>query len=144
MILPDVNVLLSAFRADTVTHAICRGYVDEITESRLSFALSTVILASVVRLSTNPRIFNPPSSVDDAVGFCEDLVCQPNAVFVHPGAEHWSLFSALCRETNATGNLVTDAWIAALALEWGCEVVTYDRDFSRFRGIRHRPPHRSH
>ena len=64
----------------------------------------------------------------------------PHCVTVHPGARHWRIFTRLCRESGATGNLVPDAFLAALALEHGCELVSNDADFARFRGLRWRHP----
>jgi uncharacterized protein len=59
---------------------------------------------------------------------------------IQPGPRHWDIFIRLCREANATGNLVQDAWLAALAIEWGCEWITADRGFNRFNGLRWRSP----
>jgi hypothetical protein len=73
-------------------------------------------------------------------GFCEDLMGQPNCQLVTPGERHWSIFRRLCLEASIVGPRVTDAWYAALAIEHGCEWITFDRDFARFSGLKWRTP----
>jgi len=84
---------------------------------------------------TDPRAFRPPSEIDDAFGFCEDLIRQPHSEIVEPGDRHCDIFKRLCIGTNTRGSRVTDAWFAALAIEWGCEWITFDRDYARFPGL---------
>ena len=76
----------------------------------------------------------------DALAFAAQLREQPNAVLVAPGARHWDIFQRLCIASAVRGNLVPDAYLAALAIESGCEWVTADRDFARFDGLRIRAP----
>ncbi len=98
------------------------------------------MLSGFVRVVTNPRVFSPPVAIDQALRFAETIRSQPNAVVVAPGRRHWQIFSRLCREVEAKGNLVADAYLAALAIESGSEWITTDRDFTRFRGLRWRHP----
>jgi toxin-antitoxin system PIN domain toxin len=93
-----------------------------------------------VRVATHPRIFDPPASTAAALAFADALRSQPNAVLVAPGSRHWEIFGRLCRSAGAKGNLVPDAYLAALAIESGSEWITTDRDFSRFPGLRWRHP----
>lgn len=72
--------------------------------------------------------------------FSRVLIDQPNCVAVQPGPRHWDIFTTLCQQADATGNLVPDAWFAAMAIESGCEWITTDRDYARFKGLRWRPP----
>ena len=102
--------------------------------------MSDLVLASFIRVLTNPRAFNVPTTLDDAVLAAERLRDRPNCVPVSPGSMHWSIFMRLCQEAGAKGNLVTDAYLAALAIESGSEWITTDRDFSRFPGLRWRHP----
>ncbi len=132
MMLPDVNVLIYAFRNDLPHHAICRRWVDRIVLDDARFAISPLALAAVVRVTTSARIHRVPSSHEDAFGFCEDLLHQPHCQIVEPGERHWSIFHRLCLEADIRGPRVTDAWFAALAIEWGCEWITLDRDYARF------------
>lgn len=140
MILPDVNVLLNAFRPDATHHAVCRQWLDDTTLAPVPFGMSKLVLNSVVRISTGSRVFKDRSSLEDAFGFCEDILDQPFCRIVEPGPAHWSIFRRLCIETNTRGPDVTDAWFAALAIESGCEWITIDRGFAHFSGLRWRRP----
>ncbi len=140
MILPDVNVLIYAFRKDVPQHAVCRRWLASVVESDTRFGLSPVALSAVVRVTTNPRSYKMPSAIDEAFGFCEDLLGQPHCQIVEPGDRHWSIFKRLCGDTDTRGSRVTDAWFAALAIEWGCEWITFDRDFARFPGLKWQVP----
>jgi uncharacterized protein len=140
MILPDVNVLIYAFRTDVQQHTVCRQWLANVVESDARFGLSPVVLSAVVRVTTNPRAYRTPSTIEEAFGFCEDLFGQPHCQIVEPGERHWNIFKQLCIETETRGSRVTDAWFAALAIEWGCEWVTFDRDFARFPGLKWQAP----
>jgi toxin-antitoxin system PIN domain toxin len=140
MILPDVNILINAFREDAPQYSVCRPWLDGIVLGNERFGLSPLALAAVVRVTTNRRTYVNPSSFDEVFGFCEDLLGQPHCQIVEPGERHWDIFKRLCIETNTRGATVTDAWYAALAIEWGCEWVTLDRDYARFPGLRWRQP----
>ena len=136
MILPDVNVLIYAFRRDLPQHALCRRWIAAVVSSDARFGLSPMVLGAVVRITTNPRAFRMPSAIEEAFGFCEDLLGQPHCQVVEPGDRHWDILRRLCIETDIRGARVTDAWFAALAIEWGCEWVTLDRDYARFPRLR--------
>jgi uncharacterized protein len=135
---PDVNVLIYAHREDAPEHDRYAAWLRALTEAQEPFAVSEMVLASVIRIVTNPGIFDPPSPMDAAVGFCQRLLDWPRAVMVVPSRRHWDIFTALC--TDIRGPLVADAFIAALAIEHGCELITTDSDFSRFPGLRWRHP----
>ena len=140
MILPDVNVLIYAFREAAPRHAEYRDWLQEQVGGREAFGLSELVLSGVVRVLTHPRVFAPPTPIDKALEFAEALRAQPNAVLVSPGPRHWEIFAHLCQRVAAKGNLVADAYHAALAMEHGCELITTDRDFARFPGLRWRHP----
>jgi toxin-antitoxin system PIN domain toxin len=140
MILPDVNVLIYAFRKDVPQHAVCRPWLTNLVESDARFGLSPLALSVVVRITTNPRVYRMPSSLEEAFGFCDNLVAQPNCQIVEPGERHWDIFERLCIETETRGARVSDAWFAALAIEWGCEWITLDRDYARFPGLKMQVP----
>jgi uncharacterized protein len=140
VILPDVNVLLGAFRPDATQHKLCRDWLANVVAGDARFGLSPLVLSAVVRVSSNPRVFQTPSSLEDAFTFCNYLRGQPHCQLVEPGERHWDIFSRLCLGANTRGGLVTDAWFAALAIESGCEWITFDRDFARFPGLKWRPP----
>ena len=102
--------------------------------------MADIVLSSFVRIVTNPRIVDPPASVDEAFAFADALRGRPNAVAVAPGPRHWELFTRLCRQAGSRGNRVTDAYLAALAVESGSEWITTDRDYARFPDLRWRHP----
>jgi toxin-antitoxin system PIN domain toxin len=140
MVLTDVNVLVYAFREDAPKHAAFRRWLDALIDSESAFGLSELVLSGFLRVVTHPRIFVPPTPLEAALEFAETLRLQPNALLLSPGPRHWSIFARLCREVDARGNLIPDAYIAALAIESGCELITTDRDFSRFARLTWRPP----
>jgi toxin-antitoxin system PIN domain toxin len=140
VILPDVNVLLHAFRADSQDHAHCRAWLSRVVNGDSRYGMSPQVLSGVVRIATHPGVFNQPSSLSDVLGFCDTVMSQPQCVLVQPGTQHWAIFARLCRDADARGNLVPDAWFAALAIESGCEWITLDRDYARFGGLTWRAP----
>jgi toxin-antitoxin system PIN domain toxin len=140
VILPDVNVLIYAFRSDMPQHATCRPWLERVVESHTRFGVSPLALAAVVRITTNPRAFRMPSTIDEAFAFCDNLLGQPHCQIVDPGGRHFAIFRRLCIETETRGSRVTDAWFAALALEWGCDWITLDRDYARFPGLKWQVP----
>jgi toxin-antitoxin system PIN domain toxin len=140
MILPDVNVLIYAFRADFAQHAVCRRWLIDVVSGDARFGLSPTTLAAVVRITTNPRAVKEPSAIEEAFGFCEDLLNQPHCQIVEPGERHWDIFRRLCIASDTKGPRVSGAWFAALAIEWGCEWITLDRDYARFPGLTWRAP----
>ena len=140
MILPDVNVLIYAFRADVPQHGICRAWLNGVITGDARFGLSPLALSAVVRITTDRRIYAQPSTLEEAFRFCDNLLGQPHCEVVEPGERHWAIFRRLCLDTGTAGRRVTDAWFAALAIERGCEWVTMDRDFGRFPGLRWAAP----
>ena len=140
MILPDVNVLIYAFRRDVPQHAICRPWLEAVVEGEARFGMSPQVLSAVIRITTNPRAYRMPSAIPESIDFCDNLLAQPHCQIVEPGERHWGIFRRICLETETRGPRVTDAWFAALAIECGCEWITFDRDFARFPGLRWQVP----
>ncbi|MBA2291782.1 MAG: type II toxin-antitoxin system VapC family toxin [Gemmatimonadales bacterium] len=136
MRLIDVNVLVYAFRENAPEHAAHRAWLEALVRSDEAYAVSEQVLSGFLRIVTHPRIVHPPAPIEAALGFANAFRAQPNAVLIAPGIRHWEIFQRLCRQAGARGNLVPDAWLAALAIESGCEFVTTDRDFARFPGLR--------
>jgi len=140
VILPDVNILVYAHRADATDHDRYRSWLDDVVSGDAAFGVADIVLSGFVRIVTHPRIFVDPTPIEHALRFAAALRDQPNAVPVRAGPRHWVVFERLCRESGARGNLVADAYLAALAIESGCEWITTDRDYSRFAGLRWRHP----
>lgn len=140
MILVDVNVLIYAYRQDADGHEQYRSWLDLTTGADTPCGAPDVVLSGFLRVVTNPRALSPPAPVDHALTFIERLRQRPSYVPIGPGPRHWAIFARLCREANVKGNLVPDAYLAALAIETGGELVTTDRDFARFPRLRWRHP----
>ncbi len=140
MILHDVNVLVYVYREDTDDHDRFRESFDEVVGSPTAFGYSNLILSGFIRVVTNPRVFAVPTHTRDALEFTEAVRGQPNAVEIRPGNRHWEIFVALCANNGIKGNLVADAYHAALAIEAGAEFLTTDGDFARFPGLKWRHP----
>ena len=140
MNLVDVNVLVYAFRRDAVRHEQFRDWLLSRLQGDSAFGLSEQVLSSVVRLTTHHKVFKEPNTLSEAMAFVNAVREHPHCRVIRAGERHWSIFERLCEASNAKGNLVTDAWFAALALESGCIWITTDRDYSRFPGLKWRHP----
>jgi len=136
MILPDVNVLVYAYRADTPDHSAYRRWLENVINNNQAYGIADITLSSFLRIVTHPRIFDPPSEMAMALAFANQVRNQPNCILITPGPRHWNIFTQLCERAGVKGNLVPDAYLAALAIESGSEWVTTDRDFSRFPGLK--------
>lgn len=137
MRLPDVNVLLAGFRADHPHHEPARAFLDEARAEERALGLSDFALAAVVRLATNARVFARPDGAEAVIDYLEALL-EPPGRLVRAGSTHWARFAHLCGRLHLRGNLVPDAYLAAVALEQGAELVTFDRGFGRYPGLRWR------
>jgi uncharacterized protein len=140
VILTDVNVLVAAYRPELPVHSECAGWLTEALASDASFGLSELVLSAFLRIVTHPRIFEAPAPIEQALEFTDALSARPNAVRVAPGERHWGVFTRLCRAVDAKGNTIPDAYLAALAIEWGAEWTTLDRGFARFPGLHWKHP----
>jgi hypothetical protein len=140
VLLPDLNVLISAHRADSPLHATCRDWLRGVYAGEEPFGLCAPVLIGLVRILTHPRVFRPPDTHDQAFAFVRSLLGHPNALLLNPGRDQVRLFEESCRAAEARGDLVADAYLAALAIETGAELVSADRDFARVPGLRWRSP----
>jgi len=140
VILPDVNTLVYAHREEEAEHVAFRDWLQDTVNGDQPFGISDIVLSGFIRVVTHPKVFSKPSSITEALQFAGQLLTQPGCVLVRPGAAHWGIFTRLCQDYGARGNLVPDAFLAALAIESGCEWITTDRDFARFEGLRWRHP----
>lgn len=140
MLLLDVNVVLAAQRADHPQHDPVRAWFDAMLDGDEPFTVPDMVWGSFLRLTTNRRIFSVPTPRDAAFAFVDAVRAQPLHSALVPGTRHLALVRRLCEEADAVGDLVPDALIGAVAVEYGCEVVTLDRDFARFASVRHVRP----
>jgi len=140
MILIDVNVLVYAHRPDANEHVKYRKWLEEVMNSGEACGLSELALCGMVRIVTHPRIYPDPTPIALALGFAKELRDHDASILVSPGERHWEIFVRMCKAVGAKGNLVSDAYFAALAMESGAEWITADRDYARFPGLRWRHP----
>ena len=140
MIVPDINVLIYAFRADQPDHERYREWLMGALAAGEPVALPGHVLAGFMRVVTNPRVFAPATPPAEAARFLEALRSAPGAVTPRLSESHADTFLHLCVEVNAKGNLVADAYLAAIAIELDALLATTDRDFARFPGLRWRHP----
>lgn len=140
MILPDVNVLVTAHREDAQSHKAIRTWLELELASPAGVGVSELVLSGFLRVVTHPKVFRSPTPLKEALAFVDDLRSRPEVHIFAPGPDHWEIFTGLCRRADARGNLVPDAYHAALAMELGCEWISLDRGFSRFPGLRWRHP----
>jgi toxin-antitoxin system PIN domain toxin len=136
MTLLDVNVLVNAVNTDSADHTRMKTWLEARLQSQDVVALPWAVLKGFVRITTSPRILSKPLHLDVALRVVEDWLNLPNVRVLQPTDRHMNSFGAMCRAANATGNLVTDAHLAALATEHGCELASSDTDFAKFPGLR--------
>jgi toxin-antitoxin system PIN domain toxin len=135
MILVDANLLLYACDESSPRHRPAREW----WEARLSepepVGLAWITIVAFVRIGTHPRVFEEPLSLDEACGHVDEWLGRPMVKLLTPTARHWRIFERLSKQAQAAGNLVTDAHLAALAVEHGAVLCSTDRDFARFAGL---------
>jgi len=140
MLIPDVNILVYAYREDAPQHQRFKEWLEDLVNGDEAYGVSDLVFSEFLRIVTHPSVFDPPSPLGDALSFIEDLKAQPNCVEITPGARHWDIFARLCQRSGVRGNLVLDAYLAALVIESGSEWITTDGDYGRFLGLRWRRP----
>jgi toxin-antitoxin system PIN domain toxin len=132
----DTNVLVYAHREETTQHQRATEALAHLAEGDEPWGLPLFILGEFLRVVTHPRLFSPPSPLDQAVAVVEALLESPTARLLLPGARFWSLLGQALDEAAATGNLVFDAQIVAVCREYGVDrLLTNDRDFRRFPSL---------
>ncbi len=130
---PDVNVLIAASRSDHPHHKTAFAVLDQTLAAcadGASLKLMPMVVASFVRLVTNPKIFVQPTPVADAIGFVDALIAVPGVEMPSLSAE-WPILRQLCMEKKLAANDIPDAWLAASVIQLGEHLVTFDADFKR-------------
>lgn len=140
MQIPDINVLVGIFRKENPLHELLASWLETTLAGEETVGLTPSVVAGYVRIVTNPRIFQRPTPLDTALGQIDTLRRSPDMLDALPGPAHWGIFAELCQAADARGNLVSDAHIAAVAIEHGATVVSLDRDFARFPRLKWRLP----
>lgn len=136
MQLADVNVLVYAHRPETPRHHEYHDWVEGMVNGDEPYGVTDFVLNGFLRVVTSHRIYRDPTPLDSALDFADRVRSQPHAAVLTPGSAFWRIFNDLARRAAAKGKLVPDAYLAALAVEHGCEFVSADRDFAWFPGLR--------
>ncbi len=134
--LVDANLLLYSRNRGDPRHEAARGWLSDVVNGTTRIGLPWLSLTAFVRIATHPRIFATPLSPDAAADQVAEWLDAPAAWVPVPTARHAEVFTDLVRRYRITGPLVTDAHLAALAIEHGVEVASTDADFARFRELR--------
>jgi len=138
--MPDVNVLVGAYRTDAPHHAALTAWLTTAVNAPEPVGISDAVLTGFVRVVTHPRVFAEPTPPSRALAQASALRDAVGVLLVRPGTTFWSTFQALCTNGNARGNLVADAAHAATAIEANATWITLDRDFARFPGLKWASP----
>ena len=136
MILVDVNFLLYAHDRSSPVYEAARRWFLNASKGPEPVGLPWSSILGFIRLLTSPKIFQAPFSIEEAVETVDSWFSQPATVLLHTGEEHWPYLRDLLLKTGTKGPLVTDAHLAALAIEHEATLLTRDGDFSRFPGVR--------
>ncbi len=140
MILVDANILLYAEDSLQSRHQQARAWWDGQLSGTGVVCLCWTVLSAFIRIGTNPRIFDHPLSLEQALARVQSWLDQPCTRVVRPTERHWTVFKQVLTDGQAVANLVTDAHLAALAIEHGCELASTDSDFARFPKLKWRNP----
>ena len=136
MVLPDVNLLIYAYRDDYGFHEQAKAWLESLLDGDELFGLADLVCSGFLRVVTNHRLYKTPSPLEPAFDFIERIRSHPNCVIVTPSSRHWDLFFELCKALNAEGGFVADVYLAALAIDADCEWCSLDKDFDRIPGLK--------
>jgi uncharacterized protein len=131
---PDVNVLVAASRKDHPHHVQALGWIHAAVENLAqgsTLCLQPMVVASFMRLVTNPKIFKQPTPIADALAFVDALLAVPGVEQATLGSANWLVLRRLCKEKRLSGNALPDAWLAAAVMVQGEHLVSFDTDFKR-------------
>ena len=140
MILVDTNILLYAEDSLSEHHGVARIWWDAQLSASDPLALCWPVVTAFIRIGTNPRLHKRPLTLKEAIERVQSWLDQPCVRLIQASDQHWTLFQQMLRAGNATANLVTDAHLAALAVEHNCVLYSTDTDFARFRGLKWKNP----
>lgn len=132
MYLCDVNIYINAHREENAGYEFYHQWLIEQLSGSETFLYCDWILSAFIRIVTHPRIYKTPTPLGQAIAFASTIRSQPNTLGIMPGAGYWKVFEKLCLESQASGNLVPDAGLAALAIEANAVWISVDTDFRKF------------
>ena len=140
MIAPDVNLLLYAYNPDDSRHTAAKAWLEDILSDSAPVGFPLTTIHAFVRLVTNPLIAGRVISLSDVLAIVDEWLSLPHVRVLYPGDRHWSMLKQTATEAQVTANLIPDAVLAAIAIEYGAVIHTNDRDFARFPGLRWHNP----
>ena len=132
----DANLLLYAYDSKAPQQAAASTWLTELIGTNETIALPWVTIWAFIRIGTNARLWETPRSAAEAFGIVSKWLALPGVILLQPGPRHWELLQSLVSRHKAIGPLVSDAALAALAMEHGATLASTDQDFSRFEGLR--------
>lgn len=135
MILIDANLLIYAIDQNSPHHRKASIWLEEILSSTTPVGLAWIAALAFLRITTRTGVMNKPLRAEDAIAYVDSWLSQPNVALVRPGEQHWPILRNLLRASGTSGNLTSDAHLAALAIEQGYAVYSADNDFRRFAGL---------
>ena len=136
MILIDANLLLYAHQRGSEFAELAGDWLERTFNGHEPIGLAWTVILAFLRISTHPQVYRISYTAAESTAVVATWIERPNVTVLTPTERHWELFSRLVREAQATGDLIMDAHLAALAMEYGAILYTTDRDFSRFSGVR--------
>ncbi|MEO6323915.1 MAG: type II toxin-antitoxin system VapC family toxin [Thermoanaerobaculia bacterium] len=140
MIVPDVNLLVYAYNSDAPLHRVSKLWWESSLNEGASVGIPWAVICGFVRLMTHPSVLVTPLRPEKALAHVRSWLELPSVQTLDPGPRHLEIFDTLVRSTGVAANLTTDTHLAALSIEYGCELHSNDTDFSRFPGLRWRNP----
>lgn len=140
MIAPDANLLIYAYDKDSPFNRRAARWLDSLLSSGEPIGIPLFTVHGFLRFVTNSRLHKRPATFREASSIVESWLALPAVRILYPGERHWGLFQELCTGARVRGADLTDAAIAATAIEYGAIVHTNDRDFARFPGLRWHNP----
>jgi uncharacterized protein len=134
--LPDTNVLLDAVNEDAPRHDLARDWLNGVLSQAEPVGFAWLGLLGFLRIVTKPAIFPQPLTPAGALDLVDDWLERPQATILHPSDRHHSILRELIEKAGTAGDLTSDAHLAAIAIEHGARLATFDTDFYRFQGLR--------
>jgi toxin-antitoxin system PIN domain toxin len=140
VVLPDINILVYALDKSSPHHRAAREWWEEQLNGTQTVCLPWVVMLGLIRLLTNPRVFNHPYEATEVLAILESWLALPHVRIIHPSDGHFELLGKMIGSVRTAGNLTTDIHLAALAIERGLVLCSADTDFSRFPGLKWKNP----
>lgn len=140
MKLLDVNLLIYAVNTSSPFHVDAKNWLETVLSGEDTLAIPWIVVVGFLRIATHPRILARPLTTENALTVIDALIAHPNVSLLSPPDDHWSLLRKFIAKSGTAGNLTTDAYIAALAIQYDAELCSTDTDFGRFAGLRWKNP----